>query len=106
MSDTLASTAYQGRYGEEKRNPTARVEIMEAPGKGTINVDHDVTIVIKGKVKSIKGVEEGKTTDYKYVKGGPDKKVERKYTEPGCIEVETTSVSIVKNGEFDGMLDD
>ena len=79
----------------------ARVDISKAEQVNDVNLDDEVTIVIKGKVKRLEGEEQFKTTEYK---NGKEKAVNRKH--PGHIEVEISSMKVTTSGEYDGLLED
>lgn len=81
----------------EDRNPTVRVDIESAGVLKAIELGQEVEICIRGKVKMLRGPEEGYRTVYK--KGEPtDKKEPYKYN--GCIEVEVAMIEIEEPGAF------
>lgn len=88
-------------YGDGKL--CARVDIQKASQVDDVSIDDTVTIVVKGKVKSLRGGEQYKSREY-LGNGKEGKEVTR--THPGSIELEITSVEVHGKGAFDGMLED
>jgi len=81
------------------RKLTARVDISKAAQAAKVTVGETVEVVIRGKVKSIRGPEEG---TYGVV---GDKKSE-KYMHPGSIEIELKEFKVLEGSDFSGMEDD
>lgn len=90
-----------GMYGDGK--PCARVDLKTASAVDNVSIDDVVTIVVTGKVKSLRGRDEYKSYDYKD-DGKRGKEITR--VNPGSIEIEVSDLKVTKKGEFDGMLED
>lgn len=95
------------RYGEaipmyDDRKLCARIDISKAKQAAGLSVGEDVEITIKGKIKSIRGPEEGVRPSYKIGKEGK----EEKYTYPGSIEIELSKYEVAGLGEFAALMDD
>lgn len=88
-------------YGENGKL-CARIDIKKANQADELELGDETTIVIKGKVKALRGPDEYMSTEYGG-KGKEDKEVKRSH--PGSIEIEITSMKVAKDGKFDGMLD-
>lgn len=99
MGEDYPSTTGFGYSGDSKL--CARVDISKADQVNEIELDDEVTIVIKGKVKRLEGPEQFKSTEYK---NGKEKEVNRKH--PGHIEVEIISMKVSADNEFEGLLED
>jgi hypothetical protein len=89
-------------YGHGDSKLCARVDISKASQADDVNIDDEVVIVIRGKVKRLEGPEQFKDTDY--MGGGKSKPIIRKL--PGKIEVEILDMTVKTEGDFDGMMDD
>jgi len=85
----------------EKRKLCARIDLKDADVVDEVNLDDTITVVIKGKVKTLKGVEKGKRPTYR--EKGPK---EEAYEYPGKLEMEISSVKVSTDGKFDGMMKD
>jgi hypothetical protein len=93
MSDSVP--AQIGRYGYDKRKLCARIDITKASQVDNVNIGDEVTITLKGKVKTLKGAERGMTETY----GEKDKKA-KPYIEPGCIEIECEDIKVAGTSEW------
>lgn len=90
-------------YGDGK--PCARVDLKKASQVDDVSLDDMVTIVVKGKVKSLRGGEQYKTRDYDAAtEKGREKQVTRII--PGSIEVEVDDMRVQSESAFAGMLKD
>lgn len=90
-------------YGDGKL--CARVDIKKASQVDDVNLDDTVTILIKGKVKSLRGGEQYKTRDYDAsTEKGREKQVTR--TIPGSIELEVEDMKVLAENQFSGLLED
>jgi hypothetical protein len=73
--------------------PTARIEFRDADSVDDVDLDDEVTLMVKGKVKSLRGPDRHKTD-------GP-KGRSRNVTFPGCMELENCEFKVVKTTEWD-----
>lgn len=89
-------------YGMDGK-PCARVDLKTASAVDNVSIDDVVTIVVTGKVKSLRGRDEYKSYDYN---GDGKKGKEVTRVNPGSIEIEVSDLKVHKKGEFDGMLED
>lgn len=88
-------------YGDGKC--TARVDFMNSSVVDDIDLDDEVTLIVRGKVKSLRGSEKRKSEDYPMeVNGKPRKPRERLMEIPGSIEIEVTDFKVEEAHEFDG----
>lgn len=81
-----------------------RLDLAKVSTVDDVELGSEVTITVTGKVKTLRGPEEGLRESYDYPVTGSSKKSkpkEEKYLYPGSLEVEVSSVSIKKQGEFD-----
>lgn len=83
-------------YDEKSR--TVRVDIDKVKQVNDVNLGDTVTLVVKGKVKSMRGPEERLWKD--------EKGKEKKSTYPGSIEIEIDEMRIGAEGQFDGLLEE
>jgi hypothetical protein len=83
-------------YDEKTR--TVRVDIDKVKQVNDVNLGDTVTLVVKGKVKSMRGPEESLWKD--------SKGKEKKSTYPGSIEIEIDEMRIGAEGQFDGLLEE
>jgi len=81
----------------------ARIDLKKLSTVAEVELGETVTITITGKVKSMRGPEEGLRPVYG--EKGKTKK-EEKYTYNGNLEVEIEQMVIKSVGDFDGMADD
>jgi hypothetical protein len=79
----------------------ARIDIRKFKDADGLELGDSVEIVLKGKVKSLRGPEEG-------VHSSPDGKMKKAdiYNYPGSVEIELESFKLLETGEYEGMLDD
>lgn len=82
---------------DDNRKPSVRIDIDSAQTLKAIELGQEVEICIKGKVKMLRGFEEGYREVYK--KGEPTGKKEP-YKYNGCIEVEVGVIEIEEPGAF------
>lgn len=77
------------------------MEVVEELGLGD-----NVTLVLKGKVVSMRGAEQSLEPDYSKVgiEASATKKVKRVY--PGSVELELSSVRLALDSEFSTMVDE
>lgn len=101
MSSDYATPGGFGYDGTKKL--CARIDISTAKQVNDVNLDDEITIVLKGNVKRLDGPEQYKTTEYAG-NGKKDKEVKRLM--PGTIELEIDSMTISSAGEYDGMMDE
>ena len=73
--------------------PTARIEFKDANDVDDVDLDDEVTLMVKGKVKALRGPERRKD-DF----GG---KKARTMEFPGCMELEDCEFKVVKTSEWD-----
>jgi hypothetical protein len=90
-------------YGDGKL--CARIDISKASQVDEVGLDDEVTIVVKGKVKSLRGGEQYKSQDYPAEIGSKAKPKEVVRKIPGSIELEVSEMKVMRDGEFDGMMD-
>jgi len=85
----------------ETRKMCARIDIRKFKDADGLELGDSVEIVLKGKVKSLRGPEEG-------IHGPVDSKSKTsdKYNYPGSVEIELESFKLLETGEYEGMLDD
>jgi len=91
-------------YGDEKL--CARIDISKASQVDEVGLDDEVTIVVKGKVKSLRGGEQYKSQDYSTEIGSKAKPKEVVRKIPGSIELEVSDMKVMLDGEFDAMWKD
>lgn len=89
-------------YGRSDSKLTARIDIAKASEADDVNIDDEITVVIKGKVKRLEGPESFKDTEYL----SKDKQKQIVRTLPGKIELEITKLTVKVEGEFDGMMEE
>lgn len=89
-------------YGSYDNKLCARVDISKASQVDDVNIDDEVVIVIRGKVKRLEGPEQYKDTQY--LGKDKEKQVIRKI--PGKIELEMIEMTVKTEGDFAGMLED
>lgn len=77
----------------------ARIDLKTFSDAENVELGDIVEIVIKGKVKSLRGPEEGYHTSI-------DGKKKEKYTYNGSMEIELDSVKLLSGSDFSGMEDD
>lgn len=90
---------YEG-HGKD-RKMLARIDITKATQVDDVNLDDEVTIVIKGKVKELRGPSEYMGTEY--LSKGKEKEVKR--MTPGEVVLEIGTLTVATDGKFDGMMD-
>lgn len=91
-------------YGDGKL--CARIDLKKASQVDEIGLDDVVTVVVTGKVKSLRGGEQYKSKDYEVMSGGKEKVKEVVRTIPGSIELEVSEMRVARKGEFDEMMED
>lgn len=91
-------------YGDGKL--CARIDLKRASQVDEVGLDDIVTVVVKGKVKSLRGGEQYKSTDYPSEVGGKGKPKEVTRTIPGSIELEVHDMRVSLDSEFDAMLEE
>lgn len=80
----------------------ARIDISKDSQAEDLELGEEVTLIVKGKVKRLDGVDQYMSTEYK---NGKEKPIQRKI--PGHIEIEMSSAPKVQRvTQFDGMMDD
>jgi hypothetical protein len=90
-------------YGDGKL--CARIDIMKASQVDEVGLDDTVAVMVKGKVKSLRGKEEYKSRDYDAAtEKGREKMIKRVI--PGSIELEVEEMTVLREGEFDGLMKD
>lgn len=89
-------------YGDGKL--CARIDLKRASQVDEVGLDDIVTVVVKGKVKSLRGGEQYKSTDYPDSGKGKAKEVTRVI--PGSIEIEVQDMRVSLDSEFDEMLEE
>ena len=94
MSDKAVPMAAMG----EKKKLCARFDISKASMAKDLELGEEVTITVKGRVKSLRGPEEGYHEPY--MKG----EKARKYSYPGSVELELSSFTV--DGEFSDFPED
>jgi hypothetical protein len=99
-----ATGAPQVAYGDGKL--CARIDIQKASQVDEVGLDDTVTVMVTGKVKSLRGGEKYKSQDYPMDSDGKSKPKEVVRTIPGSIELEVSEMKVLRKGEFDGMADD
>ncbi len=82
---------------DANRKLCARIDISKASQAGELEIGSPVKILIEGKVKSLRGPEEGLRNDYN--SQGKDRKV--KYNYPGSIEIELENFAVEGTSEFE-----
>lgn len=89
-------------YGDGKC--TARIDFNKVEAMDDVDLDDVVTVVVTGKVKSLRGPEKRKETDYPIATGEKTKAKpkERTMQIPGSLEIEITEMHIAEANEFDG----
>ena len=85
----------------DERKLTARIDISKASQAGDIEIGKQITVLVTGKVKSIRGPENGLRKTY--ANKGPK---EEKYTYPGSIEIELSKFAVKGQNEFEAAFDD
>lgn len=88
--------------GESK--PTARIDLTKVSVVTDVDLGDIVTLTIKGKVRMMRGPEEGLRESYSSDSKKQGKK--EKYSYPGCLEIEIDSVKVDGHNDFSGMEDD
>lgn len=91
-------------YGDGKL--CARIDLKRASQVDEVGLDDTVTIVVKGKVKSLRGGEQYKSQDYPIESGSKAKPKEVVRTIPGSIELEVSDMKVYLDGQFDEMLEE
>jgi hypothetical protein len=89
-------------YGDGKCQ--ARIDFMKVEAMDDVDLDDVVTVVVTGKVKSLRGPEKRKSEDYPIEPGGKTKgkPKERLLEIPGTLEIDITEMHIAEANEFDG----
>lgn len=82
----------------DERKITARFDLQKVKTVNEVNLGDTVSVLVRGKVTSMRGPEESLHKD--------SKGKEHKSTYPGTLEVEIAKIEISADGEFDGMGDD
>jgi len=88
---------------DSKPKLCARIDLTKVAMVKDVELGSTVDVVITGKVKSMRGPEEGLREGYS-TNGKRTK--EEKYVYPGTLEIEISEVKIKSIGEFDGLGDD
>lgn len=91
-------------YGDGKL--CARIDLQKASQVDEVGLDDIVTVIVTGKVKSLRGGEQYKSQDYPMDANGKSKPKDVVRTIPGSIELEVSEMRVARKGEFDGMLED
>ncbi len=76
-------------YGKKKGKPCMQIDIESVKEAGGISIGDEVTLMVKGKVKSLEAPKEG--IDYG-PEGGKTKMM------PGCIVLEVDDVEVTQAG--------
>jgi len=84
-------------YGDGKC--MARIDFKDSKDVDEVELDDVCTIVIKGKVKALRGPEERKERDYPI--DGKKKARERNLLIPGCLEMEIETCHVGKPSEWE-----
>jgi hypothetical protein len=79
-------------YGDGK--PTAHIEFKSAQDVDDIDLDDEVTLMVRGKVKALRGPEQRKEEPL----SGKGKS--RNMTFPGCIDLENCEFKVVSASEW------
>jgi hypothetical protein len=88
-------------YGDGKCQ--ARIDFMKVEAMDDVDLDDVVTVVVTGKVKSLRGPEKRKESDYPMVVGEKKRTPKERLMEiPGSLEIEITEMHIAEASEFDG----
>jgi len=93
---------YDAIEGPGERKLCARIDISKASQAGDLEIGKPVKILVSGKIKAIRGPEEGMRTKYKDGK----EKGEEKYTYPGSIEIELDKFAVEGTSEFEASFGD
>lgn len=78
----------------------ARIDLSRVKMVEDVELGAEIEVTIVGKVKTLRGPEEGLREGW----NGKEKK--EKYTYPGSLELEISSVEIAGIGKFDGLGED
>jgi len=68
--------------------PTARIEFSDANAVDDIDLDDEVTLMVKGKVKALRGPERSRMGK------------KETFEMPGCMELENCKFKVVEAGEW------
>lgn len=79
--------------GDDK--PTARIEFKSAQDVDDVDLDDEVTLLVRGKVKVLRGPEQRRVENH-----GPKGPKTRALTLPGCIELENCEFKVVEASEW------
>ena len=91
----------------DKPKLCARLDISKASQAGDLELGEEVTIVLRGKVRTLRGPEEGIRGPYDPIPTTSGKKgKEEKYTYPGSIEIEITKMDVKGTSGFEGLADE
>lgn len=86
-------------YGDGKL--CARIDLKKASQVDDVNLDDTVTVMVTGKVKSLRGGEQYKSHDYSYKDGKETKGKEVVRTIPGSIELEVSKMTVGSLSKFE-----
>lgn len=92
-------------YGPEGKKLCAKIDILKASQVDEVGLDDEITVVVKGKVRSLRGKEEYKSKDYEAsTEKGRQKEIKRII--PGSVELEISEMQVYREGEFDGLMEE
>lgn len=87
---------------DSPRKMCARIDLRKYSDAKDVELGDDIEIVVKGKVKSLRGPEEG----YYGSISAKGKEGKEKYSHPGSMEIEITTMKVLTSSEYAGMEDD